>query len=60
MPTYTYRCDNCNWKTEVVQKMTDEPLVTCPECKHNTLRKILQASPFLLKGSGWFKKAHKG
>lgn len=59
MPTYTYRCENCNLEIEQVQKITDDPLITCPECTHETLKRVIQANPFLLKGSGWYKKAHK-
>jgi putative FmdB family regulatory protein len=33
MPTYDYSCKQCGYKFEVLQKMSDAPLSTCPECK---------------------------
>lgn len=58
MPTYVYRCEKCGVELELVQKITDEPIRTCPECKTETLKKVIQASRFLLKGKDWFRKAH--
>ena len=58
MPTYVYRCDKCGIELELIQKITDEPIRTCPECKTETLKKIIQPSTFLLKGKDWFRKAH--
>ncbi|MEM1283566.1 MAG: FmdB family zinc ribbon protein [Chlamydiota bacterium] len=39
MPTYDYTCTKCGHKSEVKQKMTDEPLKKCQLCKENTLRR---------------------
>ncbi len=58
MPTYAYKCENCGLEIEQIQRISDPPLVTCPECKHETLKKVIQPSTFLLKGKGWFRKAH--
>lgn len=55
MPTYVYRCTKCDVELEIVQKITDEPIVTCPECGTETLKKIIQPAGFVLKGSGWFR-----
>lgn len=55
MPTYVYRCTKCDLELELVQKMTDDPIVTCPECGTETLKKVIQPGNFVLKGDGWFR-----
>lgn len=40
MPTYGYRCSNCQHELEKLQKMSDEPLKQCPQCKKETLVKV--------------------
>lgn len=55
MPTYTYKCDKCDHQFEEIQKMTDDPLKTCPSCKKEKLKKIITGGQFALKGKGWFK-----
>lgn len=54
MPTYEYRCQQCGHQLEAWQKMSDEPLKTCPECKKDTLQKQISATNFQLKGTGWY------
>ncbi|RMG67151.1 MAG: zinc ribbon domain-containing protein [Nitrospirae bacterium] len=53
MPIYEYLCQKCNKELEVVQKFSDEPLTTCPECG-GELKKLISASSFILKGTGWY------
>ena len=60
MPIYEYRCEACNHEMEVIQKMSDEPLKTCPECKQESLKKLISAAGFRLKGSGWYETDFKG
>jgi len=56
MPTYQYKCKQCDHEFEVKQRMTDDPLSQCPECGKTTLKKIINnQGGFQLKGSGWFK-----
>ena len=33
MPIYAYRCNSCGHETEVLQKLSDALLTTCPECQ---------------------------
>lgn len=54
MPIYEYRCDACGFQKEYLQKMSDAPLTTCPECQKETFSKLLSAAGFQLKGSGWY------
>jgi|TARA_B110000858_G_scaffold83828_1_gene97052 putative FmdB family regulatory protein len=57
MPTYNYECKKCENKLEVMQRMSDDPLTTCPKCKEEELKKVFVAGGggFHLKGKGWFK-----
>jgi putative FmdB family regulatory protein len=59
MPIYEYRCEACGHELEVIQKMTDEPLSDCPECGAPSLKKLLSAPGFRLKGSGWYETDFK-
>ncbi len=54
MPIYEYRCDGCGHDLEVLQKISDAPLRDCPECRQPTLRKLVSAAGFRLKGTGWY------
>lgn len=60
MPIYEYRCSHCGFQKEYIQKMSDAPLTTCPECKQETFGKLLSAAGFQLKGSGWYQTDFKG
>lgn len=44
---------------EAIQKMSDEPLVECPECKKPALKKLVSAAGFRLSGSGWYETDFK-
>lgn len=59
MPLYEYRCDACEHEFEALQKMSDEPLVHCPACGQATLRKLVSAAGFRLKGDGWYETDFK-
>lgn len=60
MPIYEYRCSDCGFQKEFIQKMSDTPLTTCPECKKETFGKMLSAAGFQLKGGGWYATDFKG
>ena len=60
MPIYAYRCDSCGHEKEVLQKLSDALLTTCPECHGDTLSKQLTAPGFQLKGNGWYATDFKG
>jgi putative FmdB family regulatory protein len=57
MPIYEYICDapRCGHTFDVLQKMSDDPIRTCPQCKKRQVRKLVSASAFILKGSGWYQ-----
>jgi len=54
MPIYEYRCSACGHELEVLQKLSEAPLSTCPECGKPKLTKLVSAAGFQLKGSGWY------
>jgi putative FmdB family regulatory protein len=59
MPIYGYVCRNCEHTLDVLQKISDDPLVDCPECGKPQLRRQLSAPRFRLKGSGWYETDFK-
>lgn len=60
MPIYEYRCGDCGFQKEYLQKLKDAPLTTCPECGKESFKKMLTAAGFQLKGSGWYATDFKG
>jgi putative FmdB family regulatory protein len=60
MPIYAYSCASCGLQQDVMQKMSDKPLTTCPECGKETLSKQLTAAGFHLKGTGYYVTDFKG
>jgi len=60
MPFYEYECQACKFYTEVMQKITDAPLTKCPSCGKKSLKKLLSAPVFRLKGGGWYETDFKG
>ncbi len=54
MPIYEYQCGACEHQFEKLQKMSEDPLVDCPECAKPELKKLVSAAGFQLKGSGWY------
>ena len=60
MPIYAYRCSACGHAKDVLQRMSDPLLSTCPACGAETFTKQLTAAGFQLKGSGWYVTDFKG
>jgi putative FmdB family regulatory protein len=54
MPIYEYRCSECGFQNEYLQKVSEPPLSVCPSCGKATFQKLLSAAGFQLKGSGWY------
>lgn len=53
MPIYEYVCEKCDNHLEIIQKITEETLTTCPECD-GVLKKMISNTSFILKGTGWY------
>lgn len=60
MPIYEYRCGACGFEKDALQKLSDPPLVDCPQCGKPALVKLISAAGFQLKGSGWYATDFKG
>jgi putative FmdB family regulatory protein len=59
MPIYEYQCQSCHASTEALQKISDTPLLDCPQCGKPALKKKVSAPAFRLKGSGWYETDFK-
>jgi len=59
MPIYEYECGQCDHHLEALQKISEAPLVYCPECGEAGLRKKVSAAAFRLKGTGWYETDFK-
>jgi len=52
VPTYVYRCRDCDHYFEVVQSMSDDPVTVCEACGGEVTR-VLFAPAIHFKGSGF-------
>jgi putative FmdB family regulatory protein len=59
MPIYEYRCAACGHTLEALQKFSDKPLRKCPECSKSSLKRLISAPSFRLKGGGWYETDFK-
>jgi putative FmdB family regulatory protein len=59
MPTYGYRCGSCGHEFEIQQRITAQPLDTCPKCG-GKLSKMLYPAGIIFKGSGYYTTDYKG
>lgn len=60
MPIYAYRCDECGFSKDVLQKMSDPVLTDCLACGKPAFKKQVTAAGFQLKGSGWYVTDFRG
>ncbi len=60
MPIYAYRCDECGFAKDVLQKMSDPVLTICPSCGQAAFKKQVTAAGFQLKGTGWYATDFRG
>lgn len=54
MPTYSYRCTECDNAFDIHQAFTDDTLSVCPVCGGN-LRKVFSAVGVTFSGSGFYR-----
>ena len=54
MPTYEYRCNQCGKHFEVFKSINDESIPECPYCGSTNVTRLISATNFILKGSGWY------
>jgi len=60
MPIYAYKCESCGHRQDVLQKMSDAALGSCPACGAASFVKQVTAAGFQLKGSGWYATDFRG
>ena len=60
MPIYAYRCDECGFAKDVLQKISDPVLTVCPSCAKPSFKKQVTAAGFQLKGTGWYATDFRG
>jgi putative FmdB family regulatory protein len=60
MPIYAYRCDECGFAKDVLQKISDPVLTTCLSCGKPSFKKQVTAAGFQLKGTGWYVTDFRG
>jgi putative FmdB family regulatory protein len=54
MPIYEYLCDKCEHEFEAEQRITDDPIRSCPRCRSRKVRRLISQTSFVLKGGGWY------
>ncbi|MBK5935680.1 MAG: zinc ribbon domain-containing protein [Halorhodospira halophila] len=59
MPIYEYECCGCGHRLEAIQSVSDGPLTDCPECGQASLKRLVSAAAFRLKGGGWYETDFK-
>ena len=59
MPFYEYQCSACGHHHEELQKISARPLRKCPACGRASLRRLVSAPVFRLKGGGWYETDFK-
>lgn len=60
MPTYDYKCDNCDHEFEIFQSMKDNKLSKCPVCGKESLKRLIGTGGGLIfKGSGFYLTDYK-
>jgi putative FmdB family regulatory protein len=59
MPVYTYRCQSCGFEFTQMQTFSDRPLTGCAKYHTGAIERVLQLSPIIFKGSGWYSTDHR-
>ncbi len=60
MPTYEYKCKNCDYDFEQFQSIKDDVLKTCPECNKDELKRLIgSGAGIIFKGSGFYETDYK-
>lgn len=59
MPTYDYKCLECGYSFEQFQRITEDPISTCPQCKGHVKRLIGAGAGPIFKGKGFYQTDYK-
>ena len=58
MPTYQYACQDCGYRFDIRQRISDDPLTECPEC-HGAIHRVISPVGIIFKGSGFYVTDNK-
>jgi putative FmdB family regulatory protein len=53
MPTYSYKCRNCDHQFDIRQRFSEDPLTQCPNCE-GQIRRVISNVGIVFKGSGFY------
>jgi putative FmdB family regulatory protein len=59
MPIYEFICEDCNYKEDLIRKISEPTTILCPKCNGQNFVKQVSAPNFKLKGSGWYETDFK-
>ena len=60
MPTYEYKCRNCDHLMEVFQSITASPKKKCPECGEMKLQRLMGiGAGVIFKGGGFYETDYR-
>jgi putative FmdB family regulatory protein len=59
MPVYEYECDNCSLRFERIQRFSDDPVRSCPDCG-GAVHRVIQPVGVIFKGSGFYVTDNRG
>ena len=59
MPTYEYKCLNCDYTFEVFQSMSAKVIEECPKCGGKVKRLIGAGAGPIFKGKGFYQTDYK-
>lgn len=54
MPIYVYECQSCEKVFEVEQRIIEDPLTDCDCGKKGSLKRLIQPTAVMFKGSGFY------
>jgi putative FmdB family regulatory protein len=54
MPIYEYACGGCGSEFEIEQRITEDPVKSCPRCRSRKVKRLISQTSFVLKGGGWY------
>ena len=60
MPTYAYRCGNCEHEFDLFQSITAKPVRKCPECSRLKVRRLIgTGAGIIFRGAGFYETDYR-
>lgn len=60
MPTYDYKCSECDYTFELFQHITEKPVEKCPVCGVLRVERMIGAgSGVIFRGSGFYQTDYR-